>query len=414
MNILMNKKLYDDYFDEIMNLNPSLNDSFQIEKYKHLNKHFENYISEEHIKKEKKLYEKYLAKINSLKKLSLYDSVLKYQCVKGLNFLKYDYHLLPLEQENNVISFFCEMANGTSLYVFKTIKDYENFINKTQEFLLFLDTCIENMTIGMNKNVVLPIHICKLLLKQLNLIKKEKPYLNKKIKKNLDFDFNKKMTELLDPYLDKLIKFLKNIYIKKCQKNIGRSSLKNGKKMYENLVQYYTGIKKLTIKQIHNYGLEEVERIHNEMIKVKNHLKFKQSLTKFNEYLNNKKDLKFQTKKEALDTYKNKIKEIKNTLMKSQFNEKIKTKCDILEIPDFNNEFISQAYYVPPSLGGKRNGRFYLNVNNLDSLNIMEVEALTLHEAYPGHHFQLSSPSMQKGGNGWKSFIKENPGRVSG
>ena len=125
----------------------------------------------------------------------------------------------------------------------------------------------------------------------------------------------------------KLWKKLKNEYIPKCRKTYGISNLPNGEKMYRFCAKKHIGLKNITIKSIHNYGLKEIERIKNEMIITKNKMGFKGSLKEFNKYFLNRKDLKFKNREEVLTVYRNKLREINKTVIKDQFNTKISHTC---------------------------------------------------------------------------------------
>ena len=76
--------------------------------------------------------------------------------------------------------------------------------------------------------------------------------------------------------------------------------------------------------------------------------------------------------------------------MKTNFYKNVKGKCEILGIPKSNEDFSAEAYYMGGDILGKRNGRFYINLKNINDNNKIEIESLTLHEANPGHHYQIT------------------------
>ena len=67
-----------------------------------------------------------------------------------------------------------------------------------------------------------------------------------------------------------------------------------------------------------------------------------------------------------------------------------------LKPPSYNEEFSAEAYYIPGDLNNKRKGTFYVNMRNIKDNNKLEVESLTLHEANPGHHYQLTYVNEDK------------------
>ena len=382
-------KLYEKYFDELIELHPTINDYLQIEKYNHLKNKYPNSISKAEIAKQKRFYEKYLNLINKKKNLNHYDRVLQYTLKMDLKSFEHPFHLIPLEHMDNPISTFCENASGNYLYKFKTKQDYLSFIERTRDFGTFICTCINNMIEGIEKGITMPKVLAEKLLKQLKDIITTKPYLNNNIKVKLDIDYNKIIEKILVEYIKKLIYFLEKIYIQKCRKTYGIGDLNMGKKMYRYLAKYSVALD-LRIDQIHNYGLKEIDRIHKEMLEIKQKLNFKGSLDEFNKYLSKRKDLKFRSKEDLLNTYRDEVKKINKTVMKENFKDKISHNCLIAKVPEYNEAYAASAYYMPGDIFGRRKGKFYMNLGKFKDLSKIEVESLTLHEANPGHHYQLT------------------------
>ena len=119
-------------------------------------------------------------------------------------------------------------------------------------------------------------------------------------------------------------------------------------------------------------------------------MEFKGSLKEFNKYLANRRDLKFKSKKDVIDKYKETLSTINKSIMKTQFHNNVKGKCAIIPVPSYNEDYSAEAYYIPGDIENKRSGKFYMNLRNVKELNKMEVESLTLHEANPGHHYQIT------------------------
>ena len=132
-----NNLVYDSYFKELIELFPSMNDYLGLKKYHSYKRFFENSLSPEHKLLQKKLYNKYL-------KIKLEDDnlskIFRYNLEMSLKSLDYDLDLIPLNHTESVISYFVEMCSGQSVYEFKNKKDYEYFIEKTNYFIIFLET----------------------------------------------------------------------------------------------------------------------------------------------------------------------------------------------------------------------------------------------------------------------------------
>ena len=143
--------LYDRYFDELINLVPSLNDSLNLPKYKHLKNRMENVYSKEFIKKDKELSKKYLKLLSKKKDKNIYDETLIYMLRNNLKAYKFDLDLIPLDHQENPIYIILEMASGEGVYLFETKKDYSSFIEKMKIFLKMIESIIENFRKGIKK-----------------------------------------------------------------------------------------------------------------------------------------------------------------------------------------------------------------------------------------------------------------------
>ena len=164
----------------------------------------------------------------------------------------------------------------------------------------------------------------------------------------------------------------------------------DGKLKYEYLVNMLITDNKISIDKIHKFGLMEVDRIHKELKIVQNEIGYKGTLLRFFSYMRNRKDLKFKNKNEVLELYRKCIKEIEKNIMPDLFVDKIKTKCIVQPVPTYNEEFSPEAYYLEGDMNGIRPGRFFINMRNIKQMSKADIEALTLHEVVPGHHYHLS------------------------
>jgi len=382
----MSRKLYDNYFEDLINLFPTMNDYLNIPKYSHLKKLYENDISEAHILLQKKIFNKYLKLLSKVKNKNHFDKILEYTINEYLSSYKYDFHLMPLNHTNNIISNFVEMASGNSVYEFNSAEDYNNFIIKTTYFTLWIDTSIENMKNGIIKKLVLSKLLCKLLINQLKNIVKTRSYINKKGTKL----YNQSIEDLLKPKINQVIDFLDKDYYQYCIDKNGMSSLPNGKSMYRYLAESSITRKDLTIKKIHQLGLMECDRIRKEMIKVKDEHGYQGSLVQFNKYLKFLPELQYKSRKEVIDTYKKMQSKLNKFIMKKLFKKKISHDYLIEAVPKYNEKYAPSAYYVLGDLNKKRKGKFYINLGNLKTHNKIYVESLSLHEGNPGHHYQIT------------------------
>ena len=308
---------YNNYFKEYISLFPSANDILDIQKYRYLKNQFENSISSDHRKLQQKLYTKYLKKKRTKKnkKISTIQQIFIYNLKSNLDFLRYNFHLIPLNHSDSIISHYCEMASGNSLYKFNTKLDYTNFIKKTEYFCIYLDQCIVNMEIGIKKKITIPKIIAKLLINQIKEIIKNKSYIKQTVPKNIQ-NYNEIIEYLILPKIKEILKFLTKNYYPHCTDKIGMINMYNGKKMYECLVKQHTTLNNIDIKYIHNYGIKEVSRIFEEMNKIKNMNNFQGTVKQFNVYLSKLNKYKFNSEDEILKVYEKERNKIYNSIFK--------------------------------------------------------------------------------------------------
>ena len=388
-------KLYDEYFNELINLIPSMNDYLQIKKYKALRIHYENNISKEFFIKLKDFLLKYKKIISKKEKKTIYDDVLKYEIDKSLEGFKYPFELMPMTQMNNNISDYMQMLNGSSIYVFKTTDDYKDFMEKNKEYSVRCSQIIVNFYEGMEKGIVLPKIIASKLINDIENVIKNKLYINHKVPNTIKEEWDNNVNIfVVEPSIN-ILKFLKNIYIKKCRDTLGYSSLKNGKDMYKYLVKTNTTVSSLSIKQIHNLGWSEVKRINKELNKIAIDNGYK-NILKLMEYVETSKDNKYKNKTEILKNYTDIRKNLWDNIIPAYFDIKINKPYKIVEVPSEIAGSMAGAYYMGGNVSGDRDGVFYLNTR--DVKNMLKSDAVTLskHEGIPGHHFQITYMNTHK------------------
>lgn len=386
----------DNFAMDYIKLNPTLNDIFNLESFKHLNHLLPNIYSDDYSNSNIDLYKKYLKKLNGNKNLSDDELSLKYNIQMKLEYYDYNFDLIPINHLQNIYYEYYEMATGNYIYNFNKIKDYNDFINRLKSFDEITNSIIHKFTEGIKKKYTLPENSVKLLIEQMeNMIKKD-GYKNKNIKYKLNYDFNEKVYIYLIKNIEKVLNFIKKEYISKSRKTIGHIHLPNGKKEYEYIVKENLTLQKVNIQSIYNYGIEEINRIRNEMKKILISEKFKGTLEDYYFYLHSLKEQSFKNENEILKYYNNLQKKIIKELLDKQFTNNIGKKaiCNIKKVPEFNQKFASEAYYISGDLSGKRDGVFYLNTFNLKNQKKYNALSLFLHEAIPGHHFHITSINL--------------------
>ena len=190
------------------------------------------------------------------------------------------------------------------------------------------------------------------------------------------------------PGYQALLRFVEDEYLPAAREDIAASNLPNGPAFYAHRIRYFTSLD-LMAEEIHRTGLAEVERIRAEMEAILRKTGFQGGLRQFIEFL--RTDPRFYADSPAAL-----LKETAYVLKKMDgelprlFKTLPRISYGIRPIPDFAAPGNTTAYYYPASGDGTRAGIYYVNTYDLKSRPLYEIEALSLHEAVPGHHLQIA------------------------
>ena len=194
---------------------------------------------------------------------------------------------------------------------------------------------------------------------------------------------------VLNPAYKELYDFLVNEYLQQSRDSIGISDVPNGKEWYEYLARYHTTTD-LTPDEIHEIGLKEVAKIRAEMekiIAISDWDGDKSDFNSFLEYLRTDSRFYYETGEELLQAYRAMSKEI-DAYMPTLFNKLPRAPYGVIPIPMESAPFTTTAYYNAPSAG--RPGYYYANLYMPEVRPKYEIPVLSVHEAVPGHHHQIS------------------------
>ncbi len=190
------------------------------------------------------------------------------------------------------------------------------------------------------------------------------------------------------PAYRSLLAYLEETYLPGARKTIGQSAMPNGKKWYAYNARFHTTTD-LTPKQIHEIGLAEVERIRQEMEQIIQDLEFDGSFAEFAEFLRTDPQFYFDTPEALLTAYRAICKRADPELVRL-FGKLPRLPYGVKPVPSYNEKSTTTAYYEPGSLAAGRPGYFFANTYDLATRPSWEMEALSLHEAVPGHHLQIA------------------------
>lgn len=339
-------------------------------------------------------------KLNSEEKISY--EIIKWEVSIGKDLLKQPANLMPVHQFWGTHLTMGQYAGGTAAQPFKTEKDYRNFLKRMDLYAVWMDSAMVYMKKGMAKGIVLPKALTIKVIPEFedmitakvedNLfyttIKTMPTTFSEAVKKDLTDKYTAAINDKLTPRFNKMAQFLKEEYLPASRTTSGIVSLPFGKELYAIYVKQWTTTE-MTPDEIHNLGLKEVTRLKLEMEKVKAQVGFKGTLFAFFEEVRNKKELKpFKKPEEVIANFESIYARIKPNVDKL-FSLQPKTKFEIRRTEAFR-EKSGSAEYVQGAADGSRPGVFYVPIPDIANYNLYGDEDLFLHEAIPGHHFQVS------------------------
>lgn len=369
---------------------------------------FPNTISVAYRKQVHELYSNYRTAILNYERSALSENdqlnydILLWECDMALEAEKYKTYLLPINQFWSNHLTIGQYAGGTSVQPFKTVKDYEDWLSRIDGYTVWCDTAIVNMKEGIKQGYVLPKSLATKVIPQFTALDhgKAEDHLFYSPVKNFPADFSsedkarlatayKNMVETkIIPAHKRMSEFLSKEYLPACRESSGISDIPKGKDYYSFLIKLFTTTT-LTADEIFALGKKEVERISQEMLAVKEQVGFKGDLKDFFEHLRSKKELMpFKQPEEVIKNFEAIHERMKPNLIKL-FDKTPKTGFEIRRTEAFR-EASASAEYVQGSMDGTRPGVFYVPITDVKSYNLLSDEDLFLHEAIPGHHYQIS------------------------
>ncbi|GMN10769.1 DUF885 domain-containing protein [Croceitalea sp. MTPC9] len=404
-------ELLDNYYENGLKLNPITATTAGDYRY---NDVFTNLLSDEHLEKEKAYYEKYKEKVTTIPDEGLSESerlskaILLWECNIHLNEYNFNANLTPIDQMWSPNLFMGQLASGSGAQPFKTVEDYEKWLKRVDGYLEWMSSAEDRMREGVEKGHVLPKSLIKKVLPQLEALTVKD--LDKHLfyqpiqllpdsfdvseKENLTKAYQNMVTEKVIPAYEKLHSFMQNKYMTAGRESSGIQGEPNGDAYYAHQIKKYTTTT-MTANEIHELGLSEVARIRGEMEKIMKEVGFEGDLKTFFGFVrNNKKLMPFDDPSQVIENF-NAIHERMKPQIEKLFGNKPKTAFEVRRTEAFRENSAS-AEYNPGSLDGTRPGIFYTPIPQVEKYNTYSDESLFLHEAIPGHHYQISLTQENK------------------
>lgn len=325
-----------------------------------------------------------------------------------LEDLGFPRRLLPINQFYNLANNFAQLGSGTGAQPFVTVKDYDDWLRRAARIPVIFEQAIVNMREGMQAGIVEPRVLMEKVLPQLDAnavddveksifwgpVARMPQGFSAADRDRLSSAFRNLIATQLNPAYRKLRAFIAEEYLPKATENFGRGTLPDGVAWYEHNVRDNT-LRSMTPARVHLIGLDEVARIQEGMRQVAQQLGYRQptkSLTglhAFFEWMKARDDMYFRSREELLGAYQGFGANVAPILPR-YFNLRPKTNYEVRLVEPFREASASSGQYQGPSLDGSRPGIFYVNAYDLKARPRWTLASLSLHEAAPGHHFQIS------------------------
>lgn len=341
----------------------------------------------------------------------------------GIADFKWRYHNYPVNQmfgtHSMVPAFLINQHQITS------VEDAKAYISRLNGVTKVFDQLIDSLEIRAQKGIIAPKFVFPHVIESSKNIIKGAPF-EKGDDSTLLADFKRKVNKLeisepektalikeatdslkssIKPSYHKLINYLAKLE-KKADTRDGAWKFPDGEAYFNNALARTTTTD-LTAKEIHEIGLAEVARIHDEMREIKEKVGFKGDLKAFMEFMKTDKQFYLPNTEEGKEKYlKDATAMIDN--LKARLDELfiVKPKADMIvkRVEAFREKAAGKAFYQQPAPDGSRPGIYYANLYDMEAMPTYQMEALAYHEGIPGHHMQIAIAQELEGVPKFRKF----------
>ncbi|MGI2126434.1 DUF885 domain-containing protein [Shewanella oncorhynchi] len=397
--------LVDAYFKDYLKLEPIYATFVGVNDY---NADFGGDLTEDYLKARHDLNTHYLAQVRAIDPkqlpadLQLSYDLFVYDRDMALVDETFPSRFMPISQFYSTVITMVQLGSGESAQPFKTVQDYRNWEQRVDGFIKWVALAENRMNQGIESKVVLPRVLVERIIPQLDTmlttdatqsifyspIQHFPESFSEQDKAELTTRYQAMIAERIVPALTNLRDYFKQTYLPKSRATDGWSGLPNGKAWYQHLANSHTTTT-MSVDEIHQIGLGEVARILSEMDKVREQVGFKGDLKAFFASLSSEPQYFYSDRQGLIDGYmvlKDKI----NHVLPNYFNVMPKADYVVKPVESFREQSAAGASYEAPAVDGSRPGVFYINTYNLKAQPKWGMTTLSLHEAAPGHHFQIA------------------------
>lgn len=310
---------------------------------------------------------------------------------------KYGSHQIPLNSDSGFHSSLAFMPRDMPFF---TVEDYENYISRLRQFPRYFDQNIANMREGLERGMTLSREVLGGIDDTISAhviddpvesvyyqpFTSFPPTMSDRDKLRLAAEGAEAIAGSVVPAYAGFLEFWNEVYVPGARTTLGATALPDGDDYYSHLVRHFTTLER-TPKEIHELGLSEVARIREEMSSVIEDVGFEGTYEQFLAFL--RTDPRFYAKTpQALLERAAWISKTMDGKLPALFGKLPRHPYTVEPVPAHIAPKYTAGRYVPPAKGSTQPGIYWVNTYDLDSRPLYTLEALTLHEAVPGHHLQ--------------------------
>jgi uncharacterized protein (DUF885 family) len=397
--------LLDEHFERSLVLSPVYASSIGESQF---NDQYANSIGPEHRAASHELNVEFLSKLSEIDRneLGAQDQLsfdmFKLRREMSLAGEQFPSYLAPMNQFRSATSSFVQLGSGSGLHPFETVKDYDDFLSRVDGFVVYIDQSIANMKEGVQQGVTQPEVLMNKFVPQVKsqLVDSAEesgfysPVLSMpdsfsdEERERLALAYKDAIENKIIPAYARIDNFMGDEYLAAARDSVGLLDLPGGDAWYAHNVRRITTTD-LTPDEIHQMGLDEVARIHVEMRGVMEEVGFDGSMAEFFEFVYADPQFFFEEPEQLIQRYRDMSAHIEG-LAPKLFEVFPKTPFEVRRVEPFREASASKGSYQSGSADGTRAGIFYANAYNVGVRPKWDMQSLYLHEAIPGHHFQIS------------------------
>jgi len=349
------------------------------------------------------------------KQTALSLTLYKQRLENGLSDIKWRYHGYPVNQmfgtHSSIPSFLINQ------HLIADAEEAKAYIARVKAVPEVIDDLIADLNLRADKGIIAPKFVFAHSIRDSqNIIvgigaesdeenplvadfkaKLDKLQLDESVEQALVAELNSALLMQFAPAYSNLIAALEQLD-QRAEGNFGAWKLPDGAAYYSNALKRITTTD-LSADEIHELGLSEVERIHNEMRAIMQQVEFEGELQDFFDFMRTDPQFYLPNSDEGRAAYMAEADRLianMKTRLDELFYTKPKADLIVKAVEPFREKSAGRAFYQRAAPDGSRPGTYYANLYRMEDMPTYDLEALAYHEGIPGHHMQGSISQEQE------------------